>query len=78
MKLVCHSDASYLSESEARSRAGGILFLGDCAPGEIPNAAIAYISVIISTVLPSATGAEYAALFIIGSAVISIRQTLAD
>jgi hypothetical protein len=78
MKLVCHSDASYLSESEARSRAGGILFLGDCAPGEIPNAAIAYISVIISTVVPSATGAEYAALFIIGSAAISIRHTLAD
>ena len=29
MKLVCHSDGSYLSESDARSRAGGILFLGD-------------------------------------------------
>ncbi len=78
MKLTCHSDASYLSESNARSRAGGYLFLGDCLPGEIPNAAISYFSVLIATVVTSAAEAEYAALFMVGQAAVSIRNTLAD
>ena len=29
MKLFIHSDASYLSESDSRSRAGGFPYLGD-------------------------------------------------
>ena len=78
MKLVCHSDGSYLSESEARSRAGGILFLGDCADGAAPNAPISFLSVIISTVVASATETEYAAAFIVGQAAISIVHTLED
>jgi hypothetical protein len=78
MKLVCHSDGSYNSESEARSRAGSLLFLGDCAEGEAPNAPIAYISVIIATVVASATEAEYAALFITGQAATSVVNTLTD
>ena len=78
MKLYAHSDASYLSEPKARSRAGGYLFLGNCSAGDIPNAAISYFSVIISTVVTSATEAEYAALFMTGQAAISIRNTLAD
>jgi hypothetical protein len=78
MKLVCHSDGSYLSESEARSRAGGILFLGDCGDSEIPNAPICFLSVIIKTVVSSATATEYAAAFIVGQAAISIINTLAD
>jgi len=78
MKLVCHSDGSYLSESEARSRAGGILFLGDCGDNEIPNAPICFLSVIIKTVVSSATATEYAAAFIVGQAAISIINTLAD
>ena len=78
MKLTCHSDASYLSEANARSRAGGYLFLGDCLPGEIPNAAISYFSVLITTVVTSAAEAEYAALFMVGQAAVSIRNTLAD
>jgi len=78
MKLVCHSDGSYLSESEARSRAGGILFLGDCADGAAPIAPISFLSVIISTVVASATETEYAAAFIVGQAAISIVHTLED
>ena len=78
MKLVCHSDGSYLSESEARSRAGGILFLGDCADNEAPNAPICFLSVIIKTVVTSATATEYAAAFIVGQAAISIINTLTD
>ena len=78
MKLVCHSDGSYLSESEARSRAGGILFLGDCADNAAPNAPICFISVIIPTVVASATEAEYAAAFLVGQAATSIIHTLTD
>ena len=78
MKLVCHSDGSYLSESEARSRAGGILFLGDCKDNEAPNAPICFLSVIIKTVVSSATATEYAAAFIVAQAAISIINTLAD
>ncbi len=78
MKLVCHSDGSYLSESEARSRAGGILFLGECKDNEAPNAPICFLSVIIKTVVSSATATEYAAAFIVAQAAISIINTLAD
>jgi hypothetical protein len=78
MKLVCHSDGSYLSESEARSRAGGIIFLGDCGDNEAPNAPICFLSVIIKTVVSSATATEYAAAFIVAQAAISIINTLAD
>ena len=78
MKLVAHSDGSYLSESEARSRAGGILFLGDCADNEAPNAPVCFLSVIIKTVVTSAAATEYAAAFIVGQAAISIINTLED
>jgi hypothetical protein len=78
MKLVCHSDGSYLSESDARSRAGGILFLGDCGDNDAPNAPVCFLSVIIKTVVTSATATEYAAAFIVGQAAISIINTLVD
>ena len=78
MKLVCHSDGSYLSESEARSRAGGILFLGDCADNEAPNAPVCFLSVIIKTVVTSATAPEYVAAFIVGQTAFSIINTLTD
>jgi hypothetical protein len=78
MKLVCHSDGSYLSESDARSRAGGIIFLGDCDDNDAPNAPVCFLSVIIKTVVTSATATEYAAAFIVGQAAISIINTLAD
>ena len=78
MKLVCHSDGSYLSKSKAQSREGGILFLGDCADSAAPNAPISFLSVIISTVVASATETEYAAAFIVGQAAISIIYTLVE
>ena len=43
MKLQTYSDASYLSETKARSRAGGFFFLGKCEPGATPNAPVAYL-----------------------------------
>ena len=66
MKLVCHSDGSYLSESDVRSRAGGILFWA------------IVLSAIIKTVVSSATSTEYAAAFIVGQTAIPIIHTLAD
>ena len=78
MQLQLHSDASYLSESKSRSRAGGFMFLGECKPGDIPNAPVSYISTIIATVVDSAAAAEYAALFINAQAATSIRLTLTE
>ena len=78
MKLICHSDGSYLSESEARSRAGGIIFLGDCKDDEAPNAPVCFLSGFIKTVVSSATATEYAAAFIVAEVAISLIQTLTD
>ena len=65
---MAHSNASYLSKSEGRSKAGVNIYLGD-GPNDIAmNALINIISVSTSTVVSSATEAEYAALFIVGQA----------
>jgi hypothetical protein len=58
MKLAAHSNASYLSEPKARSRAGGHFFLS--SPANIPpnNGAILNIAHIIKHVMASATDAE--------------------
>jgi hypothetical protein len=78
MQLICHSDASYLSEQNSRSRAGGILFLGDPQSTHGLNGAIDCISVIIGTVVASAAEAEYAALFLVGREAVSASATLSD
>jgi hypothetical protein len=78
MQLQVHSDASYLSETKSRSRAGAFMFLGKLKPNQRPNAPITYLSTIISTVVDSATAAEYAALFIAAQVATSLRLTLAD
>ena len=80
MRLIIHSDASYLSESNARSRAGGIHYLssnGD--PTMAPrNGAIDVISSIIPTVVSAASEAKTAGLFINGQASVAARNALAD
>jgi hypothetical protein len=80
MKLIIHSDASYLSESKSRSRAGGFFYLsnkGNPIEAKV-NGAIECISTILPTVCASAHEAEYAALFINGKRAIQTRNTLAD
>ena len=61
MVLAVHSDASYLSEPKARSRAGGHMFMS--SHDEIPtnNGAILNISKIIRAVMSSAAEAELGA-----------------
>jgi hypothetical protein len=51
MKLAAHSDAGYLNEPKARSRAGGIFYLtnGDTFPP--PNGPILNIAQIIKNVM---------------------------
>jgi hypothetical protein len=74
MQLAAHSDASYLSESKARSRAGGFHYLTTCpsqnnvapSPDALPppiNGAIHVHCSIISAVCSSATEAELGAAF---------------
>jgi hypothetical protein len=80
MILIIHSDASYLSESEARSRAGGYFYLGNHDeidnPPTKPNGAIHVHSTIMNQVLSSATEAEVGALFYTAKDACHLRTTL--
>jgi hypothetical protein len=80
MRLIVHSDASYLSESASRSRAAGYSFLSDTGnPIHVNNnGAIECVSIILPTVCSSAHEAEYAALFINGQRTENLRNILLD
>jgi hypothetical protein len=67
MVLNVHSDASYLSAPNARSRAGGYFFLGSIPQDESPiiiNGAIHITCTILKLVAASAAEAELGALFL--------------
>jgi hypothetical protein len=67
MILDVHSDASYLSASKARSRAGGYFFLGSLPRDGDPiklNGAIHVTCTILKLVAASAAEAELGALFL--------------
>ena len=64
MVLAIHSNASYLSETNARSRAGGHFFLSRDDPVPPDNGAILSIAQIIKAVMSSAAEAELGALYI--------------
>eukprot|EP00804_Cyclotella_cryptica_P000684 CCRYP_014695-RE/>CCRYP_014695-RE protein AED:0.41 eAED:0.41 QI:0/-1/0/1/-1/1/1/0/259 len=64
MVLAAHSDASYLTETNARSRAGGHFFLSGNEHYPTNNGAILTIVQIIKAVMSSATEAELGALYI--------------
>eukprot|EP00804_Cyclotella_cryptica_P013547 CCRYP_012910-RA/>CCRYP_012910-RA protein AED:0.33 eAED:0.31 QI:0/0/0/1/1/1/2/0/567 len=78
MILAAHSDASYLSEPRARSRAGGHFFLSSNADIPPNNGAILNIAHIITHVMASATEAKLAALFITAQEAIYIRIILME
>jgi hypothetical protein len=84
MHLYIESDASYLSESKARSRAAGYHYLGP-APTDLKNitqtprnGAIAVPCKILKNVLASAAEAELAGLFLNGQEAIPERITLEE
>jgi hypothetical protein len=76
MILAAHSDASYLSESNARSRAGGHFFLSENDHYPNNNGAVLTIAQIIKTVMSSAAEAELGALYINAREVIPLRHLL--
>ena len=79
MKLIAYSDASHQSESESRSRAGAVFYLGS-SNGTTHNihGILECISVILPTVTASATESEYGALFECGKQAEAIRNLLED
>ena len=78
MKLAVHSDASYLSEPQARSRAGGHFFLSNEATIPANNGAMLNIAHIIKHVMTSATEAELAALYIMAREAVYTRIVLME
>ncbi len=78
MKLAIHSNASYLSDSKARSRAGGHIFMAGNEDIPINNGAVLNISQIINAVMSSAAEAKLGALFINAKTAVSMQQTLKE
>jgi len=78
MILTAHSDAAYLNESKARSRAGAYIFLSEDEPVPKLNGPILTIAQIIKAVMASAAEAELAACFITAKEMVPMRQTLIE
>jgi hypothetical protein len=76
MVLAIHSDASYLSEPKARSRAGGHFFMSENDIDPNDNGAVHTVAKIIKAVMSSAAEAELAGLFINAKTAVPIRTTL--
>jgi hypothetical protein len=64
MILHIHSDASYLSENEAKSKAGGFFYMGSSTDNKLTNGAILIISKVLKHIMSSAAEAEIGAVFI--------------
>ena len=77
MIVAVHSDASYLSEPGARSRAGGHFFLSSDTPIP-PNNGAAVLNIAIKNVMLSATEAELAGLYIMAREAVYIRIILEE
>jgi hypothetical protein len=78
MVLAIHSDAGYLNESKARSRAGGHFFLSSDVHNPQNNGAILTIAQIIDAVMSSAAEAELGALFINAKEAVHLRRILIE
>jgi hypothetical protein len=74
--LAGHSNASYLSETNTRSRAGGHFFMSNNNGIPSNNGAILTISQIIKVVMSSAVEAEIGALYINCREAIPAQHTL--
>ena len=76
MLLAAHSDAGYLNDTNARSRAGGHFFLSNNAENPANNGAILTIAQIIKNVMTSAVEAGIGDLYIIVQEAVYIRIIL--
>eukprot|EP00804_Cyclotella_cryptica_P017742 CCRYP_001167-RA/>CCRYP_001167-RA protein AED:0.39 eAED:0.39 QI:0/0/0/1/0/0/5/0/585 len=78
MILAVHSDAGYLNEENARSRAGGHHFLSEDVPLPPNNGAIHNVAEIIKAVMSSAAEAEAGALYINARKAVEERNILQE
>jgi hypothetical protein len=80
MILHIHSDASYLSENEAKSRAGGVFYMCSSPKTDkkLTNRAILIISKVLKHVMYSAAEAEIGAVFINAKEGAVLRTTLQE
>ncbi len=78
MVLVGHSDVSYLSESKARSRAGGHFFMSSDKADPPNNGAVLTVAQIITNIMSSAAEAKLGALFINCREAIPTRHALLE
>ena len=78
MILNIHSDASYLTEAKARSRAGGHFFMSNNEKFPKNNGAILNIAKIIRNVMTSAADSEIGALFVNTRQAIPARRLLEE
>ena len=78
MILAAHSDASYLSEPKARSRAGEHIFLSENVDDPPNNGTILTIAQLIKNVMSSASEAELAALYIVAKECVYIQMVLEE
>ena len=76
MVLAGHSNASYLSETKARSRAGGHFFISSDTADPPNNGSVLTTSQVIKTAMSSVAEDELGALFINCREVIPARHTL--
>jgi hypothetical protein len=80
MILHIHRDASYLSENEVKSRAGGFFYMGNTTKNDITltNGAILIFSKVLKYVMSSAAEAEIGAVFINAKEGAVLRTTLEE
>jgi hypothetical protein len=80
MILHTHSDAYYISENEAKIRAGGFFYMGSNAKTDkkLTNGAILIISKVLKHLMSSAAEAEIGELFINAKEGAVLRTTLEE
>jgi hypothetical protein len=80
MILHIHSDASYLSENEAKSRAGGFFYMGsnNKTDKKLTNSAMLIISKVLKHLMSLAAEAEIGAVFINAKEGAVLRITLEE
>ena len=76
MILNLHSDAYYLSEPKAKSRAGGHLWLGNKGDKDFNNGAIVKLSSVVKHAMSSASKSKLVVLFYNCKAAVPLRVTL--
>ena len=84
MQLAINYDTSYLSVSQARSRASGVHFLSEGPPSpQIPevfvptvNGIILVVCKIMHNIMASAAESEYVTIFIYAQIAVCIRTTM--